>query len=348
MVLVSRPTRTEPSLPEWAALGLLCESPTHGWAIAEALAPAGDIGRIYSCTRPLVYRALRQLQSDGLAEVKGTTTSDAGPARTILGATRGGRSTFRRWRSRPAAHVRDLRSELMLKLLFLDRAGLDPSPLLLDQQAVLVRTEAALEKQLKSATGFSRTLALWRLSVGRAALSFVEGLLDSRVVEPVVYRPIGYVSSPHTELNGMPLQAMADVRGTSIIEISRPHLGCLADLDGFSHLWVIAHLHEVLGWGPTVRTFLDDERHGTFATRSPRRPNPVGLSVARIVSVEPPRVAVDGLDLLDGTPVLDLKPFVPLFDTPSDGVRIGWFELHAHDVFTRTSDDRFALRSKRV
>ena len=67
------------------ALGLLCEAPTHGWAIAEALGPAGDIGRVYSCTRPLVYKALRQLQSDGLAEVRGTTTSDAGPARTILG-----------------------------------------------------------------------------------------------------------------------------------------------------------------------------------------------------------------------------------------------------------------------
>jgi tRNA (adenine37-N6)-methyltransferase len=345
---MSRPTRTEPSLPEWAALGLLCESPTHGWAIAEALAPAGDIGRIYSCKRPLVYRALRQLQSDGLADVRGTTTSDAGPERTILGATRRGRSKFYRWRGRPAAHVRDLRSELMLKLLFIDRADLDPSPLLLDQQAVLARTEAALEKQLTSATGYSRTLGLWRLSVGRAALSFVEGLLDSRVVEPMVYRPIGYVSSPHTELNGMPLQAIADVKGTSMIEISRPHVGCLADLDGFSHVWVIAHLHEVLGWGPTVRTFLDNELHGTFATRSPRRPNPVGLSVARIVSVEPPRVTVDGLDLLDGTPVLDLKPFVPLFDTPSDEVRIGWFELHADDVFTRTSDDRFALRSKRI
>ena len=83
----------------------------------------------------------------------------------------------------------------MLKLLFLDRSGLDSSALLLDQQAVLARTEAALEAQLKSATGFGRILSLWRLSVGRAALSFVEGVLDSRVVEPIVYHPIGYVSS---------------------------------------------------------------------------------------------------------------------------------------------------------
>jgi tRNA-Thr(GGU) m(6)t(6)A37 methyltransferase TsaA len=345
---VSRAPRTEPSLPEWAALGVLSESATHGWAVAEALGPKGEIGRVHTVTRPLVYRALRGLETDGLIEVRGTTTSEAGPDRTILGATRRGRSRFNAWRGRASTHVRDLRSELMLKLLFLDRSGIDPAPLLAEQQTVLARTEAALVAQLESATGFDRTLALWRLSVGRAALSFVESLLDSRAVEPVVYRPIGYVRSPHDELDGMPLQAMADTKGTSTIEISKPHFGCLADLEGFSHVWVVAHLHEVLGWGPTVRTFLDDEQHGTFATRSPRRPNPVGLSLARIVEVEKTRVVLEGLDLLDGTPVLDLKPYVPLFDTPPDDVRFGWFERHADGVFTRTSDDRFALRSRRV
>ena len=135
----------------------------------------------------------------------------------------------------------------------------------------------------------------------------MEGLLDSRIAEPVVYRPIGYVGSPHTDLDGMPLQAVADTKGAAAIEISPPHVGCLADLDGFSHLWVIAHLHEVVGWGTTVRAFLDNELHGTFATRSPRRPNPIGLSLARIVTVEAARVVVDGLDLLDGTPVLDAE-----------------------------------------
>ena len=209
----------------------------------------GSHRRIYSCTRPLVYKALRQLQSDGLAEVRGTTTSDAGrsgPSSAPLDEV--GR-TFNRWRSVPRPMRGTSGRGTMLKLLFLDRAGVDPTALLLGQQAVLVRTEAALEEQLKSATGFPRTLSLWRLSVGRAALSFVEGLLDSRVVEPIVYRPIGYVSSPHTELNGMPLQAIADTRGTSTIEVSSPHRGCLADLDGFSHVWVIAHLDEVVGLG---------------------------------------------------------------------------------------------------
>jgi len=109
----------------------------------------------------------------------------------------------------------------------------------------------------------------------------------------------------------MPLQPIADERGPSRIEISPEHVGCLADLDGFTHVWVLAHLHETIGWEPAVPAFLDDGvSHGTFATRSPHRPNPIGMSLARIVAVEPSAVVVDGLDLLDGTPVLDLKPML--------------------------------------
>jgi tRNA-Thr(GGU) m(6)t(6)A37 methyltransferase TsaA len=235
----------------------------------------------------------------------------------------------------------------MLKLLFHDRAGLDPAPLLHEQAAMLTQTERSLEQQVRSASGYARTLSLWRLSIGRAALSFVEGMLDSRTVEPVVYRPIGSVVSPHSDLDGMPLQAIADTKGKSTIEVSEPHRGCLADLDGFSHVWVLAHLHEVTGWNPEVRAFLDDQPHGTFATRSPRRPNPIALSLARIVAVHKSKVVVDGLDLLDGTPVLDLKPFVPLFDIPATNIRAGWFEGLAERVFERTSDDRFEVRSRR-
>ena len=180
--------------------------------------------------------------------------------------------------------------------------------------------ELALERQLRSATAFDRTLVLWRISVVRAALSFVEALLDQRSVEPVVYRPIGLVASPHTDLDGMPLQPIADADGESRIEVFKAHRGCLDDLTGFSHLWVIAHLHETTGWDPAVATFLDDRTHGTFATRSPRRPNAIGLSLARIVTVEELTVVVAGIDLLDGTPVLDLKPYVPLFDAPGEDV----------------------------
>jgi tRNA-Thr(GGU) m(6)t(6)A37 methyltransferase TsaA len=145
----------------------------------------------------------------------------------------------------------------------------------------------------------------------------------------------------------MPLQPIADTSGASRIEISEPHRGCLADLDGFSHVWVIAHLHETFGWDETVPAFLDDGPRGTFATRSPHRPNPIGLSLAEIVSVVDGAVVVTGLDLLDGTPVLDLKPYVPLFDNPATETRSGWFEGRAERIFERTSDSRFAPRSRR-
>jgi tRNA-Thr(GGU) m(6)t(6)A37 methyltransferase TsaA len=302
---------------------------------------------VYSCTRPLVYRALARLRESGHVEVRGTSASDEGPERTTLAATRRGRAAFARWRGGPVEHVRDLRSELMLKLLFHERSALDPSALLRTQAASLARAELALERQAHSATQFEQTLLLWRLSVVRAALSFVEALLDRRTVEPVVYRPIGLVASPHADLDGMPLQPIADASGESRIEIFDPHRGCLEDLEGFSHVWVLAHLHETTGWDPVVPTFLDDRTHGTFATRSPRRPNPIGLSLARIVAVEELAVGVDGIDLLSGTPVHHLKPYVPLFDAPQEDVRAGWFEGRAERVFRRRSDDRFAMRSRR-
>jgi tRNA (Thr-GGU) A37 N-methylase len=111
---------------------------------------------------------------------------------------------------------------------------------------------------------------------------------------------------------------------------------------------VLAHLHESAGWAAVVPTFLDDRTHGTFATRSPHRPNPIGLSLARIVDVEELAVVIEGIDLLHETPVLDLKPYVPLFDTPKQEVRFGWFEGRAERVFRRRSDDRFAMRSHRA
>ncbi len=334
-------------MAEWAALGLLCETPAHGWSVARAFQGGGEIGRVLTVTRPLVYRALTSLRELGFVEQRGTSPSDVGPARTVLGPTRRGRSAFRRWRARPVEHVRDLRSELMLKLLFHERADIDPTGLLDRQAAVLARTERSLERQVGEAEGYARTLALWRLSSARAALAFVEALLDRRSLEPIVYRPIGVVTSPHTTLEGMPLQAIADETGPSRIEVAEEHRGCLTDLEGFSHVWVIAHLHESMGWKATVPVFLDDVERGVFATRSPHRPSPIGLTLASLVVVEADAIVVDGIDLLDGTPVLDLKPYVPLFDTPSGQIRSGWFEGRAERVFERTSDGRFASRSRR-
>ena len=132
----------------------------------------------------------------------------------------------------------------------------------------------------------------------------------------------------------------------SRIVLTAPHRGCLADVDGFSHIWVITHLHESMGWAATVDPFLDDQPRGTLATRSPHRPNPIGLSLCELLAVETDSLVVQGLDLFDRTPVLDIKPYVPFFDTPKTPASSGWFEGRAERIFQRTSDSRFKPRSR--
>jgi tRNA-Thr(GGU) m(6)t(6)A37 methyltransferase TsaA len=161
--------------------------------------------------------------------------------------------------------------------------------------------------------------------------------------EPVSYVPIGVVRSPYTALDGMPLQTVAGGEVEAAVELDRRVRGALRDLDGFSHLWLIAHLHRVDGWTPEVTPFLDDARpRGVLATRSPRHPNPIGLSLVELLAVEDGALRIRGVDLLDGTPVLDVKPYVPLFDARDEAVvRTGWFAAAAERVRTVRSDRRY-------
>ena len=147
--------------------------------MARALAPDGEVGRVWSCSRPLVYRALERLDELSLIEERGSEPSDAGPRRTVLGATRSGRRELERWLAEPAAHVRELRSSLMLKLLFLSRRGADASELLGRQRSVLAALVAGLEEAAGEGEGFDRVLYVWRLESARAALRFVDDMLSS-------------------------------------------------------------------------------------------------------------------------------------------------------------------------
>ena len=158
----------------WASLALLAEEPAHGFAIARALASGGEVGRVWSCSRPLVYRAFAVLAELGLVEARGLEPSDVGPRRTVLQPTRAGRRELERWLAEPVAHVRELRSELMLKLLFLSRRGGDATELLTRQGAALQPVVDGLEEAVRRADGFDRVLYLWRLESARAALRFVE------------------------------------------------------------------------------------------------------------------------------------------------------------------------------
>ncbi len=156
----------------------------------------------------------------------------------------------------------------------------------------------------------------------------------------VEYRSIGVIRTPFANVEGMPIQPSRarDVEG--IIEVFPEFQEGLSDLEGFSHLILLYHFHRVRGYSLRVIPFLDKEPRGIFATRAPKRPNPIGLSVVRLRGMEGNRLWVLDVDILDGTPLLDIKPYVPEFDSRSR-VRIGWLE-EAKRERKILSDDRFA------
>jgi PadR family transcriptional regulator AphA len=129
--------RIELPLTEWVVLSLLDEEPRHGFALARELQPPAPVGRVWTVSRPLTYRAVDQLVAKGMAQAAREEASDDGPKRTILVPTRRGREAVRRWRTRPVAHLRDVRSELLVKLLLLERVGGDRRPLVEAQLVVL-------------------------------------------------------------------------------------------------------------------------------------------------------------------------------------------------------------------
>jgi PadR family transcriptional regulator AphA len=162
---------------EWAVLGLLAERPAHGFAVSKALAPGGEIGIIWSVPRQLVYRVLGVLEEHGLVESIGTEAGP-GPVRTIIGPTAAGRQALTGWLGEPVAHVRDARSLLMLKLVFLERSGLDMRPLLERQRELLLPVAAAQRERADAATGVQRTVELWRSECIEAVIGFTERMLD--------------------------------------------------------------------------------------------------------------------------------------------------------------------------
>ena len=142
-------------------------------------------------------------------------------------------------------------------------------------------------------------------------------------LEPVTYRPIGIVHTPFTEVDGMPIQPTAALGVRGSIDLTAGFEPGLLDLDGFSHLTLLYHLHEIGRARLVVTPFLDDAPHGVFATRSPARPNPLGISTVRLVAIHGCTLEIEDVDMLDGTPLLDIKPYVPEFDD-RQGARVGW------------------------
>ncbi len=156
----------------------------------------------------------------------------------------------------------------------------------------------------------------------------------------IIYKPIGIIHSPFNNLEDMPIQPTSDVSGSGIVEIFPQFIDGLKDLEGFSHIYLLYHFHKMQQPKLIVTPFLDKESRGIFATRAPSRPNPIGLSLVDLVRLENNLIYVDRLDVLNGTPLLDVKPYVPDFEH-TQKVRIGWLEQVKGQVQTRKSDARF-------
>jgi tRNA-Thr(GGU) m(6)t(6)A37 methyltransferase TsaA len=160
----------------------------------------------------------------------------------------------------------------------------------------------------------------------------------------IVFKPIGVIRSPFKEPKGVPIQPRAgkDVRGT--VEMFPEFAPGLKDLEGFSHVILLFHLHLSVGYELEVVPFLDDVKRGVFSTRAPRRPNPIGLSVVRLLEVRENVLHISDLDIVDGTPLLDIKPYVRPFD-PDEEIRIGWLTDRVEDAGRKKADERFVDRN---
>ncbi len=156
----------------------------------------------------------------------------------------------------------------------------------------------------------------------------------------ITYNPIGFFHSPFADVENMPIQPVGGMNVEGEIELFTEYRAGLQDLEGFSHIIVISHLHRIKGYDLLVKPFLDINVHGIFATRSPKRPNPIGFSVMKLKEVTSSSLIVKGVDVVDGTPVIDVKPYVADFDI-WEADRFGWFEGKSKNAKYHQSDNRF-------
>ncbi len=159
---------------------------------------------------------------------------------------------------------------------------------------------------------------------------------------PIKYSSIGTIHSPFKDLEGMPIQPIGAKGIKGEVHLKEEYQEGLIDLEGFSHIILIYHLHLSKGYSLKVKPFLDTTKRGIFSTRAPKRPNPIGMSVVCLDKVEGSIIHISNVDVVDGTPLLDIKPYIPNFDKcEGEEVRIGWFEDKHEDANHKKSDRRF-------
>ncbi|NIA22961.1 MAG: tRNA (N6-threonylcarbamoyladenosine(37)-N6)-methyltransferase TrmO [Proteobacteria bacterium] len=161
-------------------------------------------------------------------------------------------------------------------------------------------------------------------------------------MDKIEYKPIGIIHSPFKKLEGTPIQPLAkkakNIRGK--VEVFKEYEEGLKDIEGFSHIILIYHFNRVKKGNLIVKPYMDNENHGVFATRAPGRPNPIGISVVKLISVERNILIVENLDIIDGTPLLDIKNYVPEFDM-RNVEKVGWLEKNVRELDDAKDDGRF-------
>ncbi|MFT3739315.1 MAG: tRNA (N6-threonylcarbamoyladenosine(37)-N6)-methyltransferase TrmO [Breznakibacter sp.] len=161
-------------------------------------------------------------------------------------------------------------------------------------------------------------------------------------MEPIIMHPIGTIRTPHTQINNMPIQPVAAEGIEGYIELFPEYVDGLKDIEGFSHVTLLYHFHKIDGYELQVIPFMDTEKRGIFACKAPKRPNAIGMSTVKLKGVEGNIVRIEQVDMLDGTPLLDIKPFYPRYDNRGD-VTIGWLEKNKDLPLEKLrSDTRFA------
>ncbi|ADC65455.1 protein of unknown function UPF0066 [Ferroglobus placidus DSM 10642] len=156
----------------------------------------------------------------------------------------------------------------------------------------------------------------------------------------IKYKPIGIIYSPFKEPKGTPIQPTAAKGVKGKVVVFPEYAEGLKDLEGFSHIILIYHFHLVRKSSLKVKPFMDDKVRGVFATRAPSRPNPIGISVVRLTKIEENVLYIQDVDIVDGTLLLDIKPYVPEFDV-READRIGWLKENLHKLTTSKDDGRF-------
>jgi tRNA-Thr(GGU) m(6)t(6)A37 methyltransferase TsaA len=153
-------------------------------------------------------------------------------------------------------------------------------------------------------------------------------------------KPIGTIHSPYTKIEDMPIQpkGATGVEGYALLD--EEYIDGLQDLEGFSHIYLLYSFHKTKREELLVTPFLDKQTKGVFSTRSPLRPNHIGISIVQLKEIKNNKIIVEGIDILNGTPLLDIKPYIEKFDVVKNSTS-GWFKASNKDISTKRSDDRF-------